>query len=97
MDSRTFIYQFYKNGNQVRGLKLFLSNYFGGRENNIGVSCDNFNFGKNNSYSAMYSTKFENGMISLYSTISIIYGQRLMTAEDVVREIWTSYVLPYLK
>lgn len=98
VDSRNFIYQFYKNGNQIRNLKLFLGNYSGGRENNIGVSCDNFNFRINNSYNAIYSTKFENDRLSLYSAISsTVYGQRLMSVEDVVKEIWTSYVLPYLK
>ena len=97
VDSRTFIYQFYKNGNQVRSLKLFLGNSFGGRENSIGVSCDNFSIGTNNSYNAMYSPKFENGQLSLYSIISITYGNRLMSVEDVVKEIWTSYVLPYLR
>ena len=97
VDGRTFIYQFYKNGNQVRSLKLFLGNSFGGRENNIGVCCANFFIGTNNSYNAMYSPKFENGQLSLYSTISITYSQKLMSVEDVVKEIWTSYVLPYLK
>lgn len=97
IDSRTFIYQFYKDGNQVRSLKLFLGNSFGGRENSIGVSCDNFSIGTNNSYNAMYSLKFENGQLSLYSIIAIIYGQRLMSVKDVVKEIWTSYVLPYLR
>lgn len=97
VDSRTFIYQFYKSGSQVRSLKLFLGNCFGGRENNIGISCDNFSIGRNNSYNAMYSPKFENGELSLFSTMTITYGQKLMTVKDVVREIWTSYVLPYLK
>ena len=97
VDSRTFIYQFYKDGNQVRSLKLFLGNSFGRRENSIGVSCDNFSIGINNSYNAMYSPKFENGQLSLYSTISITCGNRLMSVEDVVKEIWTSYVLPYLR
>ena len=97
VDSRTFIYQFYKDGNQVRSLKLFLGNSFGGRENSIGVSCDNFSIGTNNSYNAMYSPKFENGQLSLYSILSITYGNRLMSVEDVVKEIWTSYVLPYLR
>lgn len=97
VDSRTFIYRFYKNGNQVRSLKLFLGNSFGGRENSIGVSCDNFSIGTNNSYNAMYSPKFENGQLSLYSILSITYGNRLMSVEDVVKEIWTSYISPYLR
>ena len=97
VDSRTFIYQFYKSGSQVRSLKIFLGNSFGGRENSIGVSCDNFSMGTNNSYNAMYSPKFENGQLYLYSIISIAYGKRLMSVEDVVKEIWTSYVLPHLR
>lgn len=97
VDSRTFIYQFYKDGNQVKSLKLFLGNSFGGRENNIGVSCDNFSIGTNNSYNAMYSPKFENGKLSLYSIISITYSTKLMSVEDVVKEIWTNYILSYLK
>ena len=45
----------------------------------------------------MYSPKFENGQLSLYSTISFTYSPKLMSVEDVVNEIWTSYVLPYLR
>ena len=45
----------------------------------------------------MYSPKFENGQLYLYSIISIAYGKRLMSVEDVVKEIWTSYVLPHLR
>lgn len=38
IDTRTVIYQFYRNGKLAIGLKLFLSNMFGGGRENIGLS-----------------------------------------------------------
>lgn len=38
VDTRTVIYQFYRNGQSARGLKLFLGSMFGGGRENIGLS-----------------------------------------------------------
>ena len=96
VDTRTVIYQFYKNGNQIRGLKLFIGNTFGGREMNIGIS-DAISVGSNNSYNGIYSSKFVDGQLSLYSMMSMSMNQRAMSVEEAVKDIWESYISPYLK
>lgn len=96
VDSRTFIYRYYKNGNQVRFLKLFLGNCFGMTDNNIGISCDNYSFGNNSSYNGMIGSKVEDGELKLYFLLSMSFNQRSMAVEEVVKEIWVSYVQPYL-
>lgn len=47
IDTKTVTYEFYKNGNQVRVLRLFLGNCFSCKDNNIGVSCGQYSFGNN--------------------------------------------------
>lgn len=95
VDSRTIMYEFYKNGTQVRALKLFLGNSLGGKENNIGVSCERYSLG-NNSFNGMFSPKVENGQLMLYSMFSMS-GQKIMSVEEVVKEIWISYIQPYIE
>ena len=96
VDSRTVIYQYYKNGNQVRFLKLSLGSWMGMRENTIGISCENYSFGNNGSYNGMISSKVEGGELRLYFSFSSLLNQRGMSIEEVVKEIWVSYVQPYL-
>lgn len=96
VDTRTLIYQFYKNGNQIRGLKLFIGNTFGGREMNIGIS-DAISVGSNNSYNGIYSSKLVDGQLSLYSMISFSMNQKAMSVEEAVKDIWESYINPYLE
>ncbi len=96
VDSRTVIYQYYNNGNQVRFLKLFLGNCLGMRDNNIGISCDNYSFGNNSSFNGIIDSKVEDGALKLYFSLSMSFNQRSMAVEEVVKEIWVSYVQPYL-
>lgn len=96
VDSRIVVYQYYKNGNLVRFLKLFLGNCLGMRENNIGISCDNYSFGNNSSFNGMIASKVEDGELKLYFSLSMAFNQRSMSVEEVVKEIWVSYVQPYL-
>lgn len=96
IDTRNSIYQFYKNGKQVRILKLFLDNFFGGRDNRIGISCDNYSFGNNGSFNGMISSKVENGKLALYFSMSMSFNEKCMPVEEVVKEIWIHYVQPYL-
>ncbi len=98
INSRTFIYTFYKDGNQRKRLKLFLDNLYGGRENNLGIALDNFSIDRNNSYNAMYSSKFENGQFYLFSVMPIsMFGQEITSEKQIVKEIWDSYIFPYLR
>lgn len=97
VDANNVMYRFYANGNQVRGLKLFLGNIFGGRDMNIGISTDMLLSGNNNSFNGMLSLKFEKGQLLLYSMMSMSMNQRTMTVEEAVKDIWESYIQPYLK
>ena len=96
VDTKNVIYRFYKNGNQVRGLKLFIGNTFGGRDMNIGIS-DMLSSTNNSSFSGMLSMKVEKGQLFLYFMITSPMNQRTMTGNEAVKDIWESYIQPYLK
>ncbi len=97
VDTRTVIYQFYRNGQLARGLKLFLSNTFGGGRENIGLSDNTMSFGGGNSWNGMYDAKFIDGELKLYATMSLWNSQRAMTVEEVVADIWEHYIQLYLE
>lgn len=96
VDNRTVIYRYYKNGNQVRLLKLFLGNCMGMRENTIGISCDNYSFGNNSSFNGMINSKVEDGELRLYFSFATSFNQHSMSVEEIVRELWVNYVQQYL-
>lgn len=96
IDIKTFIYEFYKNGNQVRALKLYLGNCLGSRHNTIGLSCENYSFGSNNSFNAIISAKVESAELALYFSIGTSFSQECKSIKEVVREIWTDYIQIYL-
>lgn len=97
VDTRTVIYQFYRNGQLTRGLKLFLSNMFGSRRENIGLSDITMSFGHGNSWNGMYDAKFIDGELKLYATMSLMNSQKAMTIEEVVVDIWEHYIQIYLE
>lgn len=92
VDTRTVIYQFYKNGQLARGLKLFLSNMFGSGRENIGLSDNTMSFGGGSSWNAIYDAKCIDGELSLYATMSIVNSQKAMKVEEVVADIWKHYI-----
>lgn len=96
IDNKTIIYKFYKNGNQVRMLKLFLGNCLGMRSNNIGLSCENYSFSNNNSFEGIISSKVKDGKLALYFMIGISFSQDCKSVEEVVKEVWTVYIQPYI-
>lgn len=97
VDTRTVIYQFYKNGQLARGLKLFLSNMLGGGRENIGLSDNIMSFGSGNSWNGMYDAKFIDGELKLYATMSLMNSQKAMTVKEVVADIWEHYIQMYLE
>ena len=96
VDTKTVIYQFYRNGKLVRGLRLFLSNMFGGREN-IGLSDNIMSIGSGSPWNAMYEAKYMDGELTLYATMSLMNNQKAMRVEDVVADIWKHYIQIYLE
>lgn len=97
IDSRTCIYQFYRNGKLVRGIKVFLSSMFGSGSLGIGISDNTYSLGSNNSWNGMYSVNVFNGELKLFATMSLNNSKEAMNEMDVVKDIWTSYVQPYLE
>lgn len=95
VDTRTFVYEFYKNGIQVRALKLFLGSPFGSRDT-ISLSCENYSFSSNNSFNAMISQKLQNGKLALYFSFGMSPNQEGISIEEVVKKIWIEYIQPYL-
>lgn len=97
VDTRTVIYQFYRNGQLERGLKLFLSNMLGGGRENIGLSDNTMSFGSGNSWDGMYDAKFIDGESKLYAMMSLMNNRKAMTVEEVVADIWEHYIKIYLE
>ena len=97
VDTRTVIYQFYKNGQLSRGLKLFLGSMLGSGRENIGLSDNTMPFGSGNSWNGMYDAKVIDGELKLYATMSLMNSQRAMTVEEVVADIWEHYIQIYLE
>lgn len=96
VDSQTVIYQLYNNGNYKTGVKLFLSNMFEEKSMSIYISSVSCSFGNNNSWSGMYCVKIVDNELKLYGGGSL-YKQSIITVEEVVKDIWTNYIEPYLK
>ena len=97
VDTRTVIYQFYKNGQLSRGLKLFLGSMLGSGRENIGLSDNTMPFGSGNPWNGMYDAKVIDGELKLYATMSLMNSQRAMTVEEVVADIWEHYIQIYLE
>jgi hypothetical protein len=96
VDTKTAIYKFYKSGRQVRALKLFLGNCLGGRDDTIGLSCDNSSISNSNSFNGIISSKVESGELALYFMMGISFSQECRSIEEIVREIWISYIQSYI-
>lgn len=94
VDTRTVIYEIYANGNLKRGLKIFLGNMLGSKQENIMIS-ENVSFG-GTSFNGIYEAKVDKGELKLFAAFSFLNSQQLMTIDEAVTDIWTSYIQPYL-
>lgn len=97
IDTRTVIYQFYKSGQLVKGLKLFLSSMFGGGRETIGMSDSTMSYGGGNSWNSMYDAEVVDGELKLYARMSLMNSQKAMTINEVVADIWGQYIQIYLE
>lgn len=94
VDTRNCIYQFYRNGSLVTGLKLSLDDSFGNL--NIGISNSRYSFMSGHSWNGLYSSAVLDGELKLKPLLSIGRAVDEMEVNDVVKDIWESYVRPYL-
>ena len=95
VDSKTTIFQFYKNGKLVRNVKIFLNSISGAVEN-LCISLDCNLYG-NNSWNEMYSVEMSEGELKFRSIMSHLGQSGLMNVNEVVKDIWTRYVQPYVE
>jgi len=97
VDSKTVVFRFYNRGNLVRGLKLFLGNMLG-RNEMIGIAECTMTFGGgNNAWNGMYNAKVVDGELKLNAMMSLNNRDREMTCQEVVADIWKSYVQLYVE
>ena len=95
VDSRTIIYQFYRQGESVTGLKISLTDSFG--DLNIGISNSAYSFGSSTAWNGLYRSQKKNGSLVLKPMFSSIGNTRDdMGPQEVVKDIWMRYVMPYL-
>ncbi|MBD5508376.1 MAG: TIR domain-containing protein [Lachnospiraceae bacterium] len=97
IDTRTVIYQFYKNGQLARKLRIFLSSMMGSRQESIGVSDNVMPHGNGDSWNGMYDAQFVEGELKLFATLSLFGNHKAMTVEEVVADIWEHYIHMYLE
>lgn len=94
VDTRNCIYQFYRNGSLTTGLKLSLDDSFGSL--NIGISNNSYSFTSGHSWNGLYSATILDGELKLKSLLSMGRMTNEMGIDDVIKDIWDSYVKPYL-
>lgn len=97
IDTRTVIYQFYKNGQLVREFKLFLGSMLGSRRENIGLSDDTMLHSSGNSWNGMYDVNYIDGELKWFATLSLFNNHTAMETEEIVADIWKNYVQIYLE
>ncbi|EJT6559443.1 toll/interleukin-1 receptor domain-containing protein (plasmid) [Clostridium perfringens] len=95
IDSRTFIYDFYRNGNKINTLKLTLGNSLFSNTNNITLATGS-SYIINNSFNEIIDSKVEDGSLSLYFSLGLRGSQECKTIKEIVAEIWKNYVQVYL-
>ena len=94
VDTRNCIYQFYRKGSLATGLKLSLDDSFGNL--NIGISNNSYSFSSGHSWNGLYSATILDGELKLKPLLSMGRMTNEMGTDDVIKDIWDSYVKPYL-
>jgi|GEM_PF-638969 hypothetical protein len=94
VDTRNCVYRFYRNGSLTTGLKLSLDSSFGNLS--IGISNNSYSFISGHSWNGLYSAIIVAGELKLRALLSTRMDVNEMDVNDVVKDIWESYVKPYL-
>lgn len=94
VDTRNSNYQFYKDGQLLISLKISLTDSFGSL--NIGISNNKYSYASGNSWNGLYASTILNGALRLKPLLSMYGTDKEMGTDDVVKDIWESYVKPYL-
>ena len=95
IDSRNTIYTFYRAGQMITSVKLFLSNMLG-RSLSIGIS-QGIHLQSNNSWNGSYSVEVDEGKMVLKNFMNMGNGRPLTSSEEVVKDIWDTYIRVYLE
>ncbi len=67
-----------------------------GIQENIGVSDCTVSFGSNNTWIGMYEAKFIDRELKLSAMMSLPDNKKIMTIEEIVRNIWERYIRLYI-
>lgn len=97
IDTRTVIYQFYRNGQLARKFRVFLGSMWGSTREMIGVSDNVMPHGNGDSWNGMYDPQFVDGELKLFATLSLFGNHKAMTVEEVVADIWKHNIQIYLE
>lgn len=95
IDSRNTIYTFYRDGQLSTSIKIFLSNMLGSGLS-IGISQGTYSH-SNNSWNGNYSVEVIEGTLALRNFMSMTNRQCLTNSEEIAKDIWETYIDPYLK
>lgn len=93
INSRNYVYKFFKNGISKRTIKIFINDSFGGFT--ICVSENSSYISTNTSWNEMYSAKINDGKIRLVSMMNTD-GNSALDIRETVKNIWERFVAPYL-
>lgn len=95
VDSRNTIYTFYRDRQLSTSIKIFLSNMLGSSLS-IGISQGRYSH-SNNSWNGSYSVEVIEGTLALRNSMSMTERQYLTNSEEIAKDIWDTYIDPYLK
>ena len=95
IDSRNTVYTFYRAGQLSTSIKIFLSNMLDSNLS-IGIS-QGIHSTSNNSWNGNYSVEVIDGTLVLRNFMSMTNRQCLTNSEEVVKDIWDTYIDPYLR
>lgn len=94
IDSVTWVYEMYKNGQKVHSSQIWFGNMMGARSFNIFIGD---NIGSKSSFSEMIGIKDSDEKLSLELSFNLMQSQTDGTIESVVKYVWERYFQMYLK
>jgi hypothetical protein len=90
VNNKKAIFRFYVNGNNRRGLKIWLGS-FGSSTSNINIS-NSFDLDSDSSMNEIISCKIENNELKLSMMMNTLGKSNLENTNDLVRNIWKRFI-----
>lgn len=96
LNQKTFIYEIYKNGQNIACLKIWYGNILGNQSIAISEGLSSISFNDNTSCNAIISCKVDKGVLKLFLDFGFFNNQHYTTYEEAVKEIWKTFIEPYV-